>query len=552
MGVSKIAVIALVAIVAVPILLGYAMNIEQITENDYKTTGEAVNVTPLLQTSTAYSYAHADPLQMNTQFLVGGTYSPMIPIYESYSTNKTSLKATYYVAPTNYAPGGPYLFDNYTVYYWQFNYNMNNCHLQISVTDNNNTVYSYANVHTVYFDYSDHSVKLTRYLSTNSIASATVSNAKSVTYTATGTWYANSYQIYNTAATTDYVNISAGYRFTTIPGNGVPYSGSRTNLPDYTRSVLFTLDLSSITATSYEFNINNIVFTKTTTAGVVTWTVSDNVSQFDPFDIYYDQGSSNNTYQFRMTADTSGESVGSGMYNYGVDIQLRYVGAWPDLIGEANYYQSYEASTNIVQVGHLNYSMINLNTRSETSPVMRIDDAEFRAFEYPIIKDKTYNPADFKTNPSTTLNDLQAYGRSLEFGGNTYTVKDGNITLGTHQVPVRGLVLSSRPNQNGGYDNLIGNTVVSTTADPSTITFNGEWSASITTVAQEQYTTSKTEWVAGSFGWDGVDHNFKIVGLLTSVGAFIAIGIYARTSKKSVWPLLIVCGGAAALFFAML
>lgn len=84
------------------------------------------------------------------------------------------------------------------------------------------------------------------------------------------------------------------------------------------------------------------------------------------------------------------------------------------------------------------------------------------------------------------------------------------------------------------------------------ITFGGSWSAMITTESMESYTYTRTEWTPGQFGWNGLDQNFMMVGLLTSIGAFIALGIYIRRTKAALWPLLIVCGGAAMLFFCML
>lgn len=99
---------------------------------------------------------------------------------------------------------------------------------------------------------------------------------------------------------------------------------------------------------------------------------------------------------------------------------------------------------------------------------------------------------------------------------------------------------------------MINNVVVSTTPEPSTITFNGKWSLSIITTSQEQYEYTKTEWIAGSFAWDGIDHNFLMVGMLTCLGVFIALGIYGRRSGAKVLPLMLVCGGAALLFFVML
>ena len=124
--------------------------------------------------------------------------------------------------------------------------------------------------------------------------------------------------------------------------------------------------------------------------------------------------------------------------------------------------------------------------------------------------------------------------------------------IGNHKIPVKNMVLDSIPNASEGYDNRINGTVISTTPEPSTITFNGKWAASISTVAQDTHTVTKTEWIAGGFAWNGIDHNFLMVGLLTSLGAFIALGIYARRSKGNVLPLMLVCGGAAMIFFVML
>ena len=554
--VSKVAVIALVAIVACPILLGYAMNLNEVTITDYKVSDDTVQVTPLLQTSTGYSYAHADPLQMNTNFLFQDKTTSILPMYETVTTSKTSFHGNVYYASSSFYPTSSYTLANYSVFFWQFNYDVNVCSLSIKVWFNNNNSSTYNNVHTVHFD--DNNVVLSRYTSQTSFTSTTIQNVDHVTFSVSGSWSSSgSYQIYNNinGANTDFIDISGGWRFETTPttyGNP-PYHPVYTNLPDYTRSVLFTVDLSSITQSSYAFNIGNIIFTKTTTDGVVHWVVSENrVDPIDPFEIYYDQSSSNNTYQLRMTADTSGIGVGSGYYRYGMDYQIRYVGAWPNIIGEANYYQSYDFSSSYVQLGALNLAKIAINNRSDISPVMRIDDALYRAFEFPVIDNQSYDPSQFKTNPSTTISNVQRYGISLEFGGNTYDVSEGNITLGTHKVSINNLVLSSVPNSNGGYDNKIGNSVVSTTADPSTIKFNGEWVASISTVSQEQYTYSKTEWTPGQFGWDGIDQNFLMVGLLTSIGVFIALGLYIRRSRSSLWPLLVVCGGAVVLFFIML
>ena len=84
------------------------------------------------------------------------------------------------------------------------------------------------------------------------------------------------------------------------------------------------------------------------------------------------------------------------------------------------------------------------------------------------------------------------------------------------------------------------------------MTFVGKWAADITTSSMAASTYTKTEWTPGQFGWDGIDTNFLIVGMFTSLAAFIGLGIYARKHGGGVIPLMIVCGGAAVLFFTMI
>ena len=239
-------------------------------------------------------------------------------------------------------------------------------------------------------------------------------------------------------------------------------------------------------------------------------------------------------------------------YDYWLDVEFRYVGGWPTIIGEANVYQTYAFSEYISNDSTAPYLNKIFFWATTETPIIRMDNAVFRAFEFPIITDNSYDPGAFKTNPSTTINNVTRIGTSLTFGGNTYTVTNGNITIGSQQIPIKGITLDSVPDGNGSYDNRINKTVVSNTATPSTITFNGEWSASVSTVSLASYTYNKTEWIAGEFAWDGIDQNFLMVGLITSLGVFIALGIYGRRSGARVLPLMLVCGGAALLFFIMI
>lgn len=558
--VSKVAVIALVAIVAAPILLGYAFNVQEVTETEYKATGESVNVTQLLKTESTYTYAYADIYSLNTNF---ETYSgsPILPLYENFISTSTSFPLRYYQYPTGTHAFEGVPLSNYEYYYFQSTNEGSGGTITVTITKPDNSVTWVINeLKTFYYFNETDTFYYTNLYNGWRSDSLNVPDGYVIRITDTG-GYTGTCTIEWIKASADpaltYVDFASGFRMTSLYKDGTnPYTGSALRLPDYSNSILLTFDLSSITDASYQFNLGYVSFTKTTTAGDVTWIVRniDVSDPFDEFEIYYDETSSNNTYQMMVTADPNGGvSVGSGMYSYPINYDLRYVGQWPSDFGEANYYQQYSVDSTIIKVGQLNLNRMGINKLSEFTPVMRVDSAYYRAFEHPIMENKTYDPAAFRTNPATTINNPTQYGSSIEFGGNTYAVKNGNITLGTHQIPVKGLVLSSVPDGNGAYENRIGETVISTTADPSTIIFNGKWLANISTISLEPNTVTKTEWVAGSFAWDGIDDNFLLCGMVTCIAAFIGCGIYAKkTGSGGIIPVMIVCGCAALMFFWML
>lgn len=555
MMVKKIAVIALVAIIAVPILLGYAFNLTPTTITDYRSTGESVNVTPLMQTAVDYSYAHADTYQLNTKFGIQLNFE-MLPVYETVSTQSSSLpltKAIYH----NQSWVGATQSLNYKYFYEQFDYDITggaNSHKAEIYYDDNGTerlLITTIDVHSIYYDQTTNYYDITRYSGTDSVfhAFGTAKLTKAVLTSLAGTCdvYVESY------SSNRYANISDGYYFYGTVDKWAY------QLPSYCRSVLLTMDLNTITDSSYSIKmmplVNQAGYTliKTEVAGQAYWSLQSISDPSDVIDLYYDNSRSSNTYQILWTFENTGYD--GSMYHYSSHREFRYVGDWPTAIGEANVYLTFSDDVEYTynyEIQGLNYFYFT-DASNDRSPRIRMDDATFRAFEYPIINDEVYNPATFRENPATTISDPQIYGSSITFGGITYPVVDGNISISGHKVPVKDLVLSSVPNAGGTYDNKIGNTVISTSAAPSTISFNGKWSASISTIAQESYTYTKTEWHAGSFGWDGVDTNFLMVGLITCLGTFVALGIYARKSRSGgVIPLMIVTGCAAAVFFIML
>lgn len=557
--VSRMAIIAIVGILAVPILLGYALNLDEVTETGYKAVGEEVNVTPLLNNGTEYRYTKADTFKINTDFR---SETKTFPVYTTSSTRSSLFleRQVYSSQPADVQLSDMnYYTVNVTGYGTYGNYITASVY---EVGENNTeTLLVTANqVHSIYYDGGIVTITYGNLMNTYTHTSENMIIRYSTNGTFTGTAAVSYWSKSANLNTANWVDLSKGYYFEFTPMSlytGEDYSNISIKFPGYTRYAIITIDLSSITDPNYSFGLGDQCYLeKTTVDDVVSWQVkprpriSDNPVPVT--DLYYDQNSTNNTYQVKIWIDPDGTpSDVPGYNNYDQHYEFRYIGAWQEMIGEANYFLSYDVVANRFS-STPDFNAVLVGGFSDHSPTMRVDAAEFRAMEFKLITDQNYVPADFKENPMTTINSAQILGTSIDFGGNTYTVKNGNITLGTHQIPVKGLVLSSVPNPSGGYDNKIGDTVISTTAAPSAITFNGKWSASVSTIAQEEYEYTKTEWIAGGFAWNGMDDNFLIVGLITSVGMFIALGIYARRSRASVGPLMLVCGCAAALFFIML
>lgn len=600
--VSKAAVIAIVGILAVPIFLGYAMNLEETTETDYRSVGDPINITPLLQSGIGYTYVNGNTSELNTfNTSFNSTYlnasGSSWPVYESFTGKKTSLFLQHDYSkistPGSYSTSlNIYLPNFYYCGQTLIGVASSPGYLTLKLTLNDGQADSQAvtiphilswiyidTEKTVYYQYYDGANILS--------GTYTNSNIRCTGYTKTGTWtgsYIDCWYVKNTFPnTSNWVDISGGYHF-------VGDDNWVIGLPSHTKNAILTIDLDSITDSNYSILIgaggnsssptttDPYYLTKTTTDGVVSWTLTSYSDPSKTWDLYYDPSIPHNTYQiyWDWTYDYSSDPY----YYWPLDMdfkddyynshrEFRYVGNWPTFIGESNVY--WKVTDDVVNVLSLpasipeEYQPVDLDYNfdrfylsdvtsesQERSPTVRVDSALYRGLEYPLIQNRTYDPATFKTNPATTINDPVVYGSSFTFGGNTYTVSKGNIRLESHDIPVKGLVLSSVPKPEGGYDNKIGNTVISSSLYPSTITFNGNWSASITTIAQEEYEITKTEWKAGDFAWDGIDHNFIMAGLIASIGAFVGVGIYARRVKTSLWPLLLVCGGAALLFFVML
>lgn len=545
----------MVAIIAVPILVGYGLNFETESYSYYSATGSETNVTPLLQNSTTYNYTNANPYSLNADVLNEGSQTTeytntaphFMPRYQSFIDTPTSMALN----TGNLGTG-----DNFSSIYLLQIDNMaagRNSTLTTTVQYTQNGATQTATIyHTtiISYDKSDNILYINGSLSTPTANPYTYSYENPISTTYSGAVGADAYIVRSTPSTNKYVDITAGW---TMPG-GVP--GARVYLPPApAQSILFTMNLDTVSNSEYEiyFQIgttesgghsNRLTFERVVNGSDVSWYAYNGAYPVSSrVQIPYNPDISNNTVQFNITRT-------------GCD--LRYIGSWQNTIGEANYYWSNHfdwLGWSIPDTHYIPRITIGTPGVSASGAVFRVDAANVLATTLPVILDNTYDPvySTNHTNPATTVKDVQKYGTSFTFGGQTFNVTNGTFTIGTsNPIPVDGMKLDSIPDGNGNYDNRINGTKISTTATPSAITFNGQWRANVSTVSQEEVVKADTHWVAGKFAWQGLDDNFLMVGLLTSAAAFVGLAMYGRKSGAKVGALLLVCGGAAFMFILMM
>ena len=156
MAVPKVAVIALVAIIAVPILLGYGMNLSQVTVTDYEVSNDTVNVTPLLRTSSqvdTYAYTHGDSYTLNSKFGLSADSFNVYPVFESIQNNYTASPViqSHYTGTFNLGLTAVQFGDIYAAF--DALYDVSTDGIRLTIYDENHTMVRQQNyVKTMYYD----------------------------------------------------------------------------------------------------------------------------------------------------------------------------------------------------------------------------------------------------------------------------------------------------------------------------------------------------------------------------------------------------------------
>ena len=539
--VSKTSVIAVVLLVACPILIGYAMAFDEV-ERDVWDADRTRAVNGLLNNDTAWTWIIANTYQLNgIDSLRDVMDHRMSPYYNSIAS---SPYTTIEVAQTAYSANATITPSGSGTVYFDDPSSAGTLHITyleagVNVTYNQALTYSASwNGSTVYGMYQDPYGVNIEYQFDN-VVSFSFDKATHIQATTTGTyadpakgWTVNQtlYEAYSQLPViwgypdmvTDNVIITVD--FGPVLANLTPLTPIGFQVYPYTNGLVssspfyITMYLGDGTpAHSSYMEINGTrVITNQTIGGTFTTT--------------------GNVWQFEFTLD------GGTAY---------YVKDWPNQIGRAQAYQILEvpfeyASDSDPRVTEI-YGIL-----MEENATYRVDYAHVHSSSYPVINNVTWDPNDLLQDDNMSYRitfGSGQIGNSISWGGETYTITDGKISVNNVKIKVSDLQLDSRY-KDGTRTNYINGREISTGANQ--LELSGTWGAVVSLSELSYSTVTSTEWQPGVFAWNGVDSSFALMGLITCVGVFIGLGMYGRRSGAKVGTLMLICGGAALIFLALI
>lgn len=237
------------------------------------------------------------------------------------------------------------------------------------------------------------------------------------------------------------------------------------------------------------------------------------------------------------------------MVDYRTDYATIYgLSEWPSYGVEPTTYNSVVVD---LKTAYQEYSSLHIKDTTQTT-VYRVDSATVIAGTFPSTKDYTLDVGGLYPGKSNTVkvNSIGVHGESLQIGTTTYNVSNGKIVVNGHSLPVKGLEISSRYNTDSEqYDISINDYGVGSSADPVTVYFGGEWSLTVSARILEETTTTSMDWSPGGFGLS--KEGFIAAGLLTGVGVFVVLGMTGKYSGSKIAILGFVVGGAVVTYLLM-
>lgn len=538
--VSKVAVIAIVVIVAAPILLGYAMAFEEV-DKDVWTEDRTRSVNGLFNNGVAWTWVSANTYTMNgVGSLNDGMDHYMTPYYNQIAASPyTSIEVGQraYSANATITPSG-----SGTVY----------------IDD--------GEAHTLHVTYLEAGV----IVNTNQALtfSASFSGGSLYGFYQTPLGANVSYQFDNVQSFSfdtavhvqDYVSGSYADPAAGWTVNQLSYA-AYAQLPIYwgfkdliTDMVVITVDFGptlaglsandTVSATIRPL-LNGMVSGGPLEVTMHKWnglTTDSSYMEFNGQRVYTAQTigmdfvSTDNVWQFVFDLD------GAEAY---------YVKSWPDQFGRAQYYQQIEIPYEYASDSDPRVTEI-YGLSLEEGLTYRIDYAHTRSTSYPVATDITWDATDLLQDDEASYRITFGSGQtgsSIGWAGQTYKITDGSIKLGSLKYKVSELQLDSRY-LDGERINYINGRQIST--GDNELQLGGSWTA-IVSLSELTHSTNKvTEWQPGEFAWNGVDQSFALMGLITCAAAFVGLGMYGKRSGAKVGTLMLVCGCAAFVFLALL
>ena len=539
--VSKITVMALVLIVAAPILIGYGMAFEEVERTTW-TESNTRGISGLLYNAQSWDPVPINAYQLNSDVIeVAGFSDYQYPLYKNVQASPvTSLPIAQESRTSSQDIDSDDLAGSGSAYF------IPNGDGYITVTimyldEHNQTVTDTIDIVTLAFD------NYTVFGYKSDGTTYTYTNCASVDIGYPNDPYTVQYEV----TSGSYADITSGWTVPYDVGSNTYYS---VNIGTLTDNVLVTVDLGELiyntaVGDSFTWYINpdgdydpaSLIFTyynapdpadSYLTVATVGW------SSKIPFDttstvVGYCE---NNVWQIRMNLDK---------------YQIDYVKSWPGQLGAAFSYLRYSIPYHFFGVNTMS-AIISLGI--DAGAIMRVDYADGRGFSYPVMKDITYDPAaqlyaDPTRSYAMRLADIGQVGSSLSWGGETYTITDGKITVANKKIALTDLLLESRY-IDGERTNYINGKAISTGAN--SLQLSGTWGAVVSLTDETSDTTTSTEWTPGKFAWNGVDQSFALMGLITCAAVFVGLGMYGARSGAKVGKLMIICGAAAFVFLAIM
>lgn len=210
-------------------------------------------------------------------------------------------------------------------------------------------------------------------------------------------------------------------------------------------------------------------------------------------------------------------------------------------------------STTVTYDGLVYPNQYGLMLKSSTAakPILRVDSAQIVAGTFPSTLDYDLKLQDLYPGKTLNLklNSIGVYGDYLQIGDVSLPVTNGTVTLGGKTIGLRGALLSFFE-EDGNIEAMINNSVVGSFANLPTVRFGGEWSLTATVYILEETTNTKMTWHAGEFGLD--KSGLAAAGLIFAGIAFLVLGMNGRRSGAKVGLLLLICGGAAAVYIMLI